>query len=644
MQRENSESLKRRRARQNERGVALITTLLLLMLLTGLTLAMAWSSRSDMLINGYYRNFRGSFYAADSGINIMRQALTPAFQVGGAGYPGVFAVGKNPMPPGTDVTVAGAINTKYGGTATNPVKVTGNGTGNAATSWPGSYFATMTLAQLSCVTDTLADCSVVFPPGAKGATYVYAYTITSTGQSQGTEKTVLTDSGRLTVSALIPNPAALNFAGYGMFIDQNTLCDGSTLVPGTITGPVFTNGSWNFGTGNYTFTDSVGQAGSKIGTSSGCPSGASNLPGNVTAQQGFKTGQPAVTLPKNSFNQEQAVIDGRGVAPDGSSVPPPTQSALSNALRNINNVPYPASGAVPPGVYLPYKTDANGKNPTFTGGGIMVSGNASIVLSPGAGTSQVYTITSSGGGTTTITITPPPVGSGAAGTTVVSSGGTNLTITGVPQQFDATTGSLIGPDTMLYVDGSITSLSGPPPIAGKSQPAINDGTGLTITAANNVAITGDILYKTEPVTGTPNSTLPPGMPVGTPIDSLIPGTDTKQALGIFTANGDIQLDIAKSGGNLEIDASMATLSQGGTGGIVNTGAAIGTLTIVGGRIQNDIKNIGATQRDVLFDKRFANNFAPPWFPSTGIKAGNNNATLNNPVVTRLQWVNQNNYF
>ncbi len=74
MQRENSQSLKRRRARQNERGVALITTLLLLMLLTGLTLAMAWSSRSDMLINGYYRNFRGSFYAADSGINIMRQA------------------------------------------------------------------------------------------------------------------------------------------------------------------------------------------------------------------------------------------------------------------------------------------------------------------------------------------------------------------------------------------------------------------------------------------------------------------------------------------------------------------------------------------------------------------------------------------
>ncbi|HLK53079.1 MAG TPA: hypothetical protein VKU42_06470, partial [Candidatus Angelobacter sp.] len=100
----------------------------------------------------------------------------------------------------------------------------------------------------------------------------------------------------------------------------------------------------------------------------------------------------------------------------------------------------------------------------------------------------------------------------------------------------------------------------------------------------------------------------------------------------------------QSNGNLEIDASLATLSAGGTGGLINTGNAINTLTIVGGRIQNDIKNIGATQRNVLFDKRFANNFSPPWFPSTGILPGTNNAQLNKPVITRLQWVNQNNYF
>ncbi len=245
----------------------------------------------------------------------------------------------------------------------------------------------------------------------------------------------------------------------------------------------------------------------------------------------------------------------------------------------------------------------------------MVSGDASVVLSPGAGKSQVYTITSSGGGTTTVTIDP------VSNTTTVSSGGTNLAISGVPQQFDPTTGASMGPDTMLYVDGNITKLTGP----GQGKAAINDGTALTITAADNVTITGDILYKSEPVTGTPGSTAPPG----TPIDSLIPGADTGQALGIFTAKGDIQMANSQSNGNLEIDASLATLSQGGTGGLTNTGNAINTLTIVGGRIQNNIKNINATQRDVLFDKRFANGFAPPWFPSTGILPGSTAAKLNN---------------
>src|SRR5215831_3827701 len=97
---------KSRNLRRKERGVALITTLLLLMLLTALIVAMAWSSRSDMLINGYYRNFRGSFYAADSGVNIVRQSIIPLFQPGGAVFPNNFAVGTNPLPsPQTEQTV-----------------------------------------------------------------------------------------------------------------------------------------------------------------------------------------------------------------------------------------------------------------------------------------------------------------------------------------------------------------------------------------------------------------------------------------------------------------------------------------------------------------------------------------------------------
>lgn len=629
MRRVNSSPLrsKRRNGRQDERGVALITTLLLLMLLTGLTLAMAWSARSDLLINGYYRNFRGSFYAADSGINIMKQAMIPMFQVGGALYPRNFAAGTNPLPsPATEQSVMNAVNGTYGSKT-----VAGAGTGTANKSWPGKYTGNLVFALKSCGTDVNPNTCTPFPPNAQSVTYIYSYKITSVGQSVGTENTTLTDEGLVKIVAAIPAPGILNFAGYGMFIDQQSVCSG-TLVPGTITGPVFTNGSWSFGTGQYTFTDSVGQAGSTVGTSSGCPTGAKSLPSNVTAQQGFGFSQSPVTLPKNSFNQERAVLDGKGANSDPTiPVTQPSPSEMNQVLKNVKGTAYPTGGASS-GVYLPY-TVINGK-PTFTGGGILVEGNANVTLKPSGATGQVYTIVN-GSPSTTTTITIDP----AANTTLVSSvtgaTTTNLTITGVPNQFDPSTGADLGYDTMLYVDGNINSLVGP----GQGQAAIQNGTALTVTASGNVTITGDLLYKSEPVYG------PPSTPATAshPLDSLT-GNDTGQALGIFTATGDIQMNNGQSNGNLEIDASLATLSQGGTGGLTNIGAQIQTLTIVGGRIQNNIKDINTNQRNVLFDKRFAGNFAPPWFPNTGIQKGNNAANLGTPVITRLRWLNQNNYF
>src|ERR1017187_5858645 len=60
---------------RNSRGVALITSLLLLSLFTVMTLSMVIATTSDTLIDGYYRNARGSFYAADSGLNAARQYL-----------------------------------------------------------------------------------------------------------------------------------------------------------------------------------------------------------------------------------------------------------------------------------------------------------------------------------------------------------------------------------------------------------------------------------------------------------------------------------------------------------------------------------------------------------------------------------------
>ncbi len=618
-----------RRQKKDQSGVALITTLLLLLLLTGVSLAMVFSVRSDMLINGNYRNFRGSFYAADSGLNAARTYMQDQVV---AAIPATFGVTQQPIPNGTDATIQQNMNSQFGGGYTSYT-----GAGQAASSWPGKYKVTGTfaLAPNGCtVLGGGGTCQA--PTGAvTGYKYIYNYTLQSVGQAQGLQATTLTDRGSVIVNAtLIPVNSKTSFAAWGMFIDQWTICNGSTLVPGTISGPAFTNGAWTFGTsGNYIFTDTVGSASSNAGFqfNNKCDqlNATSDKVGNQTIaptfQAGFQTGQTKVPLPPNDYNQEQAVLDGKGVTNN-----PVSKSDLHNNVRDINGNAYPSTGASS-GVFLPY-TIQNGQA-TFTGGGIYIEGNSSVVLSTATGPNnsaqQVYTISQGNPAVTTTIIVDP-----GNNQTTMTSGGSTLNITGVPKIIDPATNAS-SPATMLYDNGSITSLSGP----GQGLPAIQNGSGVTITAASNVAITGDLLYKTEPVTLTQNQ-IP-----GQPADTLIPGNDTNQVLGIFTATGDIQLNNKQANGNLEIDASLATISTGGTGGLTNIGSTINTLTIVGGRIQNQIKNINTTTRNVFFDRRFSQNgFAPPWFPSTTVTLGSVTQAQSTVTVQRVQWLNQSSYF
>ncbi|MBZ5520828.1 MAG: hypothetical protein LAP21_01085 [Acidobacteriia bacterium] len=610
-----------------------MTTLMLMLLLTGLSLAMVISIRSDMMINGYYRNFRASFYAADSGLSIARQAMINQLVTA---IPPAFSGTTQPIPAGTESNVQSYVNTTYGQSFQ---AITGSGQGQATNSWPAGY-------KITSATLALAGCTLV--GGNAGATcdapsgivtgyrYIYNYTLTAAGQAQGSQTTTLSDKGSVIVNAmLVLASSTSSFAAWGMFVDKYTICDGSTLVPGTISGPVFSNGAWNFGTaGKYIFTDSVGSVNAKAGYqfNNTCEqvAGPSDKRGNTTIaptfQAGFNLGQPSVTLPPNDYNQKRAVLDGIG-----QNSQPVSRSDLNNSLRDIHNVKYPNSGTTSSGVFVPYTVDSDGNNPVMTGGGIYVEGNASVTLSTSGTTAQVYTITQ---GSSTTTIWVDPTANGGAGQTQMVSGGVTLNVRGVPQQHDPSTGLVTGNATMLYVDGSITSLSGP----GQGVPAVQDYAALTVTAANNVTITGDILYKTPPVTQTQNQ-IP-----GTPADTLIPGNDRGQVLGIFTASGDILLNNLQSNRNLEIDASLATIAQNGTGGLVNNAAAIDTLTIVGGRIQNAIKSINATTRNVFFDRRFGQNFAPPWFPSTTVTVGGVQSTSTSVTIQRVQWVNQTSFF
>jgi len=558
----------RKKERHGQNGAALVIALLLLLLLTGMTVAMVLSTSSDMLINGYYRNFRGSFYAADSGLAIARQDMVNGIL---AAVPASFSTSVQPIPSGTEANVVSYINTTYGANYQTLNQ------GRAAASWPAKYKIDTTKTSL-----TLASCSVVggggtcaAPTGAvTGYQYIYNYSLTGLGQSRGTEAATVDDSGSFTLTAtLTPSGATkTSFAAWGMFIDQYAICSGGYLVPGTITGPVFTNGAWTFSdAGNYIFTDAVGSVSSQAGfnfTNGPCDQKAANSDtyksGNnkstiaPTFQSSFNLGQPSVPLPQNDYSQKRAVLDGVGT-----TTTPVSNTELNSGVKDIAKSPYPTTGTSS-GVYLPYSVNPVSGAATFTGGGIYVEGDASVQLSTSGATGQIYTI-KQGNTTTTITI------DNTLNTTTVVSGGNTVNIVGVPTQKDPATGAVTRDATMLYVDGNVTSLSGP----GQGIAAIQNGTALTITAANNVAVTGDILYGKEPVTTTQNQ-IP-----GSPADTLIPGNDSGQVLGIFTGTGDIQLKNGQANGNLEIDASLATISNAGSGGLVNVGSRINTLSIVG---------------------------------------------------------------
>jgi Tfp pilus assembly protein PilX len=622
---------KKKHSQHSQQGAALIIALLLLLLLTGMTVAMVLSTSSDMLINGYYRNFRGSFYAADSGLTIARQDMVNNLLTA---VPSSFSATTQPIPTSALSNTVSYINATYG------TSYQSLNQGQAATSWPAKFKIDTTRTSLA-----LSSCTVLggggtctAPTGAvTGYQYIYNYTLTGLGQSRGTEAATVDDAGSFTVTAtLTPSGATqTSFAAWGMFIDQYGICSGGTLVPGTITGPVFTNGAWTFSdAGSYIFTDSVGsvsgQAGysfsngpcdQKAASSDSYKNGNNKSTIAPTFQSTFNLGQSPVPLPQNDYSQQRAVLDGVGTSTSAI-----TNSDLNSSVKNIAESPYPANGAST-GVYLPYTVDPSTGVATLSGGGIYVQGNAGVQLSLSGTTGQTYTITQ-GGTTTTITI------NNALNTTTLVSGGTTLNLVGVPTQHDPATGAVTRDATMLYVNGNITSLSGP----GPGVPAVQDGTALTITAAGDVTVTGDILYNKEPVTTTQNQ-IP-----GSPADTLIPGNNSGQVLGIFTGSGDIQLKNGQSNGNLEIDASLATISNNGTGGLINVGSQINTLSIVGGRIQNQIKNIGATTRNVFFDRRFAQNkFAPPWFPSTTVQTSASNSATLTTTIQRTNWFNRTTY-
>jgi Tfp pilus assembly protein PilX len=615
-----------------ESGVALITTLLVLSIMTLISLAMVLSVSSDMLINGYYQNFRGSFYAADSGLNIARQSLVTQIE---AQIPSAFAI--PPLPANATSTAVSNMLTTYGASY-NSI----NG-GVAAASWKESFTIPNSASCPSAFGLASGSPTVTSTDQYGNPTsyqYIYNYSVCSIGRSQGSEQEVVSENGSiiLNVSGGVPN-STRSFADYGAFIYNYPPCLGA-LIPGTMTGAMFTNGAWQFETGGqYIFTDPVGQANADAdywfgGNCIQSPTTSDSFDGQTIAPQfqgspapGFQLGQQPIPLPQDAFSQEWAVLDGMGCGEGGnvcgnsqSPAPPsPTDVQMNATLKNVSGSPYPTTGATT-GVYLPYSAE-NGSN-TMTGGGIYVQGDAQVTLAPSGTSAEVYTITQ---GSTVTTVTVDPV----ANTTTMASGATSVVLSGVPENLTTTPAS---PETMIYVNGNITSLSGP----GQGQPGIQNNTEVTVAAAQNITVTGDVLYSSEPVTTTQNQ-IP-----GTPADTLITANENNnEVLGMFTPGGNIILQSSYADNNLEVDGSLAATSSAPNMGGFLVNGYINTFNNVGGQIQYSIYGANMDTENTYFDRRFTarSNFAPPWFPATTVTTSAAVPISYNASVQRTQWLN-----
>ena len=273
--------------------------MLLLTVMIAMTLAMVIALTSDTLITGYYKTYRSSFYAGDSGVNVVRQYMLNQLVSNATVAVGTSFAPTSPPPlSATDAsTTLTSVLNQYSSTASASNRQINSGQG--ANSWPGSFYVVSAQAGTPGTTLSSPNCTPIFTPPNAGTgnmtpaagpydcganypkctgactnfsitdfQYKFPYTITALGQSTSAQLQLVEDSGQLVLDLHVAPSGGTkqNFAGYGMFIDKSTECDGSTLVPGTISGPVFTNGAWNFGTsGSYIFTDKVGSVSSTFG-------------------------------------------------------------------------------------------------------------------------------------------------------------------------------------------------------------------------------------------------------------------------------------------------------------------------------------------------------------------------------------------
>ncbi|MBF0521451.1 MAG: DUF4900 domain-containing protein [Candidatus Omnitrophica bacterium] len=430
--------------------------------------------------------------------------------------------------------------TKTGSTATYAINSTSIGNGPT---YQGTIVISQTVNPQTIVTNA-------------SWRFFYNYALQLTGTASGVKKKIQL-SGVFTVNVQYDN-----FARYALFVNNNTLPDG-TLVwfanSTTFSGPLQTNGQYNFW-GKPVFYGEVTQHNSSANFYNNGHQVSLNSDHNGTIDvptfsQGFVRGAATVD-PSQSPIKEQDIID---------------QSTGKTKL-NGNGTFVPNDG-------------------TKLIGGIYVNGNAdNVLLGVDAQGQATYQITQ---GKTTSTITVNT----ANKTTTFNDGKTSKTYNGIPDGISHS-------GTILYVNGQITALSG----------TVQKDSAVTISTKNDILINNNIQYQQRTAAkGTPGTT---GYVAAT-------ADGFNNMLGILSWEGNVRIPTSAPN-NLNIDGIVMAPIGVFSVDNYNSGSPRGTVNILGGVISNYYGAFGTSDDGKTMKTGYGRNFSyddrtllgniPPYFP------------------------------
>ena len=540
----------------NEKGVALILALFIMVVLLGLSTIFVLRAAHESNVTKITRIATKAFYLADAGSQMSLDEMDTLIN----NYLQNTILNSNPQNivnyAKAQVTAGDGLVWLQNGVRNNGVQVlTLNGnqaeyTVDATDLAGGTY-------QIDFIFTEKTDPVTVIPDEVWD--FPFNYRAEATGIKGNLSKTVIL-TGDFTVRVQRDN-----FAKYALFTNTQTMPSGTNVWFTNKTdfaGPIHTNGRYNiYGNPSGVF-DGLAQ---QHEITARFYNGGSNILLNADLNG-------AIDVP--SWN---AGYD-RGVNTISLSSPSQETTMIDKAKGGVTT-----SGN---GIFVP----ANDSNLV---GGIYVNGNANVTLSVDVNDNAVYAITQ---GSTTKNITVDQVNNQ---TQVETVGGGTQTFNGVPFGSDH-----VG--TLIFVQGAVNSLSG----------TVQKDTEITVASSNDIIITNHLQYADyAPAVGTPGSPdyVPPSAEDTTNLLGVVSWNGNVRIGSTAPADINVHGTMLAQDGIFQVD-NYSTKVPSGTatllgGAITNNYGAFGTFN---GSTGAHVSGYG---RNFVYDERMRYGNAPPYFPS-----------------------------